>query len=272
LAGITLLGLLAIFVWLAAAGAPDGQLQLTLLDTNTDRVSGEAVLIQSPTGRYVLINGGPSTLRLSDSLGRRLPFFHRQMDYLIVAGPEAGKLDGLPRVVEQYPPGAVLWAGPRSADYGSRRLRQVLEAQDASITLTETGHTLDLGAGAYLQVLAAGKRGAVLLLEWGSFRALLPLGANFEDLEALDYGRDIGPVTALLLADNGYAAANPPEWLENLQPQVVLLSVALNDREGRPDEALLEALAGTTLLRTDQNGWVQLRTDGKVFWVEVERK
>jgi competence protein ComEC len=271
-AGLTLLGLLTIFVWLAAAGSPDGQLHLTLLDTNTDRVSGEAVLIQSPNGRFLLINGGPSPLRLSDSLGRRLPFFHRELDYLIVAGPDEGKLDGLPRVVEQYPPGEVLWAGPRSADFGARRLRQVLKAQEVEITPTETGQSLDLGAGANLEVLAAGRRGAVLLLEWEDFRALLPLGANFEDLEALDYGRDIGPVMALLLADNGYSASNPREWIGNLQPQVALLSVALNDRDGRPDEALLEALADHTLLRTDQNGWVQLRTDGEEVWVEVERE
>ena len=67
---------------------------------------------------------------------------------------------------------------------------------------------MNLGAGANLHVLAAGKRGAILLLEWGHFRALLPLGANFEDLEVLHYGRDIGPVTALLLADNGYTPSN----------------------------------------------------------------
>jgi hypothetical protein len=48
--------------------------------------------------------------------------------------------------------------------------------------------------------------------------------------------------------------------------------VALNDRERRPDKALLDALAGTTLLRTDQNGWIQLRTDGEQLWVEVERR
>ena len=271
-AGLILLGLITIFVWLAAAGAPDEQLQLTLLDTNTDRVSGEAILIRSPTGRYLLINGGPSSLQLSDSLGRRLPFFHRKLDYLIVAGPEQGKLDGLPRVVEQYPPGAVLWAGPQSADSGARRLRQVLAAQELRITPAASGQSLDLGAGANLQVLAAGKRGAVFLLAWENFRALLPLGANFEDLEALDYGREIGPVTALLLADNGYSASNPQEWLESLQPQAALLSVALNDWEGRPDEPLLDVLADISLLRTDQNGWIQLRTDGQQLWVEVERR
>ena len=29
-------------------------------------------------------------------------------------------------------------------------------------------------------------------------------------------------MTALLLAEQGYAPANPPEWIANLHPQVVL--------------------------------------------------
>ncbi|MCJ7658034.1 MAG: ComEC/Rec2 family competence protein [Anaerolineales bacterium] len=270
--GVTLLGLLTIFVWVGAAGAPDGKLHLTLLDTNTDRDSGEAVLIQSPSGRSLLINGGASPLRLSDSLGRRLPFFNRELDTLIIAGPEEGELEALPRVVEQYPPGEVLWAGPRNASYDARRLRKVFESQDVEIVAAEIGQVLDLGGGAELHVLTTSKRGAVFLLEWENFRVLLPLGANFEDLEELNYGRDIGPVTSLLLADNGYAASNLPDWIENLNPQVVLLSVALTDRDGRPDDELIDSLVDYTLLRTDQNGWIQLSTDGEQLWVEVERR
>jgi hypothetical protein len=34
----------------------------------------------------------------------------------------------------------------------------------------------------------------------------------------------------------------------------------------------LHAVEGYTLLRTDQNGWVQIITDGEQMWVEVERK
>jgi beta-lactamase superfamily II metal-dependent hydrolase len=53
---------------------------------------------------------------------------------------------------------------------------------------------------------------------------------------------------------------------------VVLLSVAAGDEEGRPDPQVLQALEGHTLLRTDQNGWIELSTDGERMWVEVERK
>ena len=57
-----------------------------------------------------------------------------------------------------------------------------------------------------------------------------------------------------------------------LHPQVVLLSVAPGDREGRPSPEMLNALQGYTLLRTDRDGWIELSTDGELMWVEVERR
>ena len=139
------------------------------------------------------------------------------------------------------------------------------------IKLAESGHTLDLGDGATLSVLSAGNRGAILLIEWDCFRALLPLGAHEDDFEILRMGQDIGPVTMLLLADNGYAPLNPLEWINNLNPQLVLLSVAPDDPSGLPDRQTLDALGGYSLLRTNQHGWVHVSTDGRQMWVEVEK-
>jgi beta-lactamase superfamily II metal-dependent hydrolase len=101
-----------------------------------------------------------------------------------------------------------------------------------------------------------------MLLEWGNFRALLPVGMDFETLETLLDDRNLVHVSALLLAESGYAPVNPPEWIARLKPQVVLLSVASDDRQGLPSPETLRAVAGYSLLRTDQNGWIQLSTDG----------
>jgi beta-lactamase superfamily II metal-dependent hydrolase len=51
----------------------------------------------------------------------------------------------------------------------------------------------------------------------------------------------------------------------------VLLSVAPGDRDGLPAPETLDTLQGYTLLRTDQNGWIELTTDGRQMWVEVEK-
>jgi beta-lactamase superfamily II metal-dependent hydrolase len=150
-------------------------------------------------------------------------------------------------------------------------LQQELADQGIPITSAEAGHVLELGQGARLEVLSVSERGMILLLQWENFRALLPLGADFEALEELRLGKAVGPVTALLLADNGYAPLNPPEWIANLNPGVVLLSVEAGDYDGLPSPETLETVAAYTLLRTDQHGWLHLSTDGEQMWVEVER-
>ncbi|MEW6716673.1 MAG: ComEC/Rec2 family competence protein [Chloroflexota bacterium] len=272
---IAILGVVTMIVWRSALAAPDGLLHLTLLDVGT----GDALVIQTPAGGYVLINGGPSTTLLSDGLGRRLPPFnlakgkpiHRELDWLVVASAREEQVTALPRVLERFPPANVLWAGHPSPSRAVDYLRETLTTLNVPLTLAEGGQILDLGEGAYLHVLTVSTRGAILLLEWDQFRAVIPLGADFETLESLKYGEDIGPVTALLLADNGYAPLNPPEWITNLRPRLALLSVAADDPDGLPSPETIEALAGYTLLRTDRNGWIHLSTDGQQMWVEVER-
>jgi beta-lactamase superfamily II metal-dependent hydrolase len=79
-------------------------------------------------------------------------------------------------------------------------------------------------------------------------------------------------VNVLLLADAGYAASNPPEWIANLNPELVLLSVDAADEFGMPDSEVLETIKDYDLLRTDRNGWIEIATDGEQMWVNVERK
>ena len=265
---LTVLGVLTVLLWRTVLTAPDGNLHLVVLDVGT----GDALLIQTPTGRYLLINGGPSTTRLANGLGRRLPPFHRQLDWLVVAAPRSEQIGALPRLLERYPPSQVLWAGVASPERTADYLRESLIRLQIPVHAADAGMELDLGAGASLKVLTAGKRGAILLLQWSNFRAVFPLGVGMGDLESLHMGADIGQVTVLLLADNGYAPTNPKNWIDNLRPQLILLSVAADDRDGLPDPETLNCLNYYTLLRTDHNGWIHITTDGTQIWVEVGRK
>jgi competence protein ComEC len=263
---VMLLALL--LVWRAAASVPDNFLHVTFLDVG----SADAVLIKTPTGKHVLINGGPSVTTLSDELGRRLPAFNRKLDWLIIAGTEEDDVAALPRVIERYPPDAVLWSGNTQASFSSGVLNQYLSVSDIEVINAEPDQSLELGDGATLRVLTAGPRGAILLIEWKNFRVLLPIGMSFETLDELRNGASVGPVNLLLLADAGYAASNPTEWIANLNPEVVLLSVDAADENGMPDSEVLESLKDFELLRTDQNGWIEITTDGTQMWVNVERR
>ncbi len=110
------LGSLAVVVWRSAFSAPDGRLHLILLDVGT----GDGILVQTPAGRNLLVDGGPSPNRLSDALGRRLPLANRKLDFLVVAAGNEEQVGALPRVLERFPPQAVLWAGPTQGTYPAR--------------------------------------------------------------------------------------------------------------------------------------------------------
>lgn len=265
---ITVLGLVTVLVWQAALSKPDGKLHLTFLDVGT----GDAILITSPTGRYLLIDGGPSTSRLSDGLGRRLPLTNRKLDYLIIGASEEEQLGALPQNLDRFPPGNVLWAGPFSTSRSARQTRETLTEMGIPIQAAQEGQILDLGDGASLNVLRVSGRGAVFLVQWSNFNVLLPIGMDFDAMESLQNDESLPPVTALLLADSGYKPVNTREWIEHWNPVLALLSVGSGDWRGLPDNETLIAVQGYNLLRTDINGWINLSTDGNQLWIEVERR
>ncbi len=256
-----------VVIWRSTATAGDGQLHITFLEVG----SADAILIQTPEGRNVLINGGASASELSDELGRRLPFFTRKLDWLVIASTQEEQLAALPRVVERYPPDNVLWSGNVQASFSAQALDKFFAKQGIPVSRAEAGQKLDLGDGALIEVQAAGPKGSALLIKYKNFSALLPIGLSSGMLESLEFGNVIGKVDVLLLADSGYAPSNPPDVVQNINPQLVVLDVGAGDEYGLPSQAVLDSLDGYSFLRTDRNGWISVITNGDAMRVEVER-
>jgi beta-lactamase superfamily II metal-dependent hydrolase len=133
------------------------------------------------------------------------------------------------------------------------------------------GQKLDLGLGAVLEIIDVDRHGAILSLIYGQASFLLTPGADPEMIQTLQQKSEVTRVTALMLADSGYRAVNPPEFLSQLRPWLALISVEAGNERNLPDARVLESLQGTTILRTDLHGWIHCISDGKHLWVEVER-
>ncbi len=193
--------------------------------------SGDALLVH-PLRRYLLVDGGPSPTGCPMPWAGACRWAHGWTGWSVAASGDE-QLAALPPLIERSPPQQVLWAGPELGTRVPNACRKPSPRRASSPYLRDRSQP---GPGRWgsAAVLASGSRGAVLLLEWGDFRALLPVGLDFEAMERLMTDPNLSTVTALLLADSGYAPANPPQWIEVLRPEVVLLSVAAGDREGRP--------------------------------------
>ena len=194
------------------------------------------------------------------------------LDWLVVASTDEDQVAAWQTLLPRFPPQAVLLGAPESASVSSEAVLRRLEADQTPITRAEVGQALNLGGGPILKVVDISSRGSTLLLEWDSFRMLLPVGSNLDTLQTLESGEAIGPVSVLLLAQSGYAPLAPPEWLQNLSPRLVVISVGAADKDGLPSAETLERLEDYSVLRTDLNGWIEVSTDGRNMWVSSERR
>jgi len=263
---LIVLAALSVFLWRQLRDRPDGLLRISILDVG----AGEAVLVETPHGRSVLIGGGPSPTALAEGLGRRLPLVERRLDWVVIGGSSDDKIAGLLGVFGRARVGAVLLGAP-SGGAAYRQLLRELEDCDCAVHHAEVGQALELGEGARLEVLALGERGAALLLSWRNASFLLAPGADPSLVRALSLHTSTGAVTAALLPDGGAEAVNPREWLSHIDPLVALISVEADGPRGLPSPEVLQALSRRTLLRTDLNGWIELTTDGTRLWIEAER-
>jgi len=139
------------------------------------------------------------------------------------------------------------------------------QAALAGITTTElrAGDVFDLGSKGSLKVLSLGSSGAVLLLEWEEFSALLPMGLDRDLIQGSDL--TLTPVDLLLLADGGNPALSPPEWLAALSPQIIW--VATEDELDAPTQFLVQDFRVSP---SHQYGWLKLTTDGVDIWLSAE--
>ena len=262
---VGVLALAVLLTWRSAFSAPDGKLHLYLLDVGM----GSAVYLESPGGQRVLINGGPSTRALSDQLGRRTRPFSRELDLVVVASPLEQDLDALVGTLPRFEPDQVIWLGDPGLCWEAENLRKSLADQRIPVQYAQAGQTLVFQDGLRLQILSVSSRGGTILIEFGAFRALFPFGLREDDRQAWRQGSDLGQVSVYHLADNGYQSSNPPSWISRLNPQLLLLSVGLEDSRGLPDRGLIDQLGGYSLLRTDQQGTIHLSTDGARLWIQV---
>jgi len=276
---LTFSALLLLLAGIGWRSLPDGLLHVTFLDVG----EGDAVFIQTPSGRQVLVDGGPSPSRLLDHLGRRMPFWDHDLDLLVLSHPDDDVLAGLLPVLERYRVGGVI-----ARDVGCRtalcsRWQEALGSAGAPVWRGERGLRVWLDDGLLLTVLHPGPallsgggadyndNSVVLRLDHGTVCFLLTgdVGAEAERrLVREDAWLDC---TVLKAAHHGDADSTTKSFLAAVDPEVVVISVGAENRFHYPHREMLERLEGMEVYRTDRNGAVEVVSDGRTYWVEAER-
>ena len=253
-AGVLLvgLGLAVVLVWRGVLAAPDRQLHFTLAGIE----DGQAILIQTPGGNAILINGSEHSNLLAGFLDQRLSPFHRQLDGLILTGTNVTTLSGLSGVAEHLPIDQLYWGAAVPSDWSLRQLESSTRQQSGSSQLLAAGQAWALDRDVTLRVLANDDDGTALLLEYPGFRILIPGGASLETLQA-QADDELQNVDVLVLDSTDLQSTPAHSW-ERLAVPVVLWNEA-------DSPAPVERWVGT-----DTNGWIHVSTDSRQMQISVQ--
>jgi len=278
----TFLALSALFI-AAPFRRPSPDLRITMIDVG----QGESILVELPGRRTMLIDGGGLAGSPFD-VGERVvsPVLWRKgirrIDHVVLTHAHPDHLDGLIAVARNFAIGE-FWEGtpaPRQGTYGE--LTQTLRLRTPRRRLGR-GSRFAMGAVS-IEILhpppardnaapaaPSNERSLVIRLAIGEASVLLMGDAGPEAERALlDSGLDLH-CDVLKAGHHGSAASTSADFLAAVRPRLVLVSSGEGNTYGFPSPAFLERcrLAGAAVARTDLDGAIEIRTDGRTMSVRT---
>lgn len=272
------LGILSFFVYFSLN---DGKLHLTVCDVG----QGDAILIRTPNGSDILIDGGPDKSVLS-CLSAHMPFWDRNIEAIILTHPDADHLTGIVSVLQRYDV-SQLFTQPNAGSTDIYLLFQKeLADKNLSAKFVEAGDSLKFDDKVEFKILSPAsskpdplaKKGSLNIysvigrLSYGNFSALFTGDAPIVEEEKI--ASEAGKVDVLKVSHHGSKTGTSDNFLNSILPQIALISVGVNNRYHHPAEESLKFLNnhGVKIFRTDKNGEIDILSDGMNYSINPQRQ
>ena len=279
----TILALVVATAVVAAAARPDGRVHVIALDVG----QGDAILVETPAGGRLLVDGGPDPDRLLVALDAQVPPWDRRIDLVVLTHPHEDHVGGLPLLVERYRVGRLLEPGMTGPGPAYAALETALAHRGLRSGRLSTGDQFALDDVSF-RVLWPDRTAVppappdtgtginnvsiVLLGTFGAQRFLLTGDAE-EGIDPLLVARGLPHVDVLKVAHHGSRTATTDALLSAIHPAVALISVGAKNTFGHPAPGTLARLTAhdVAIYRTDLEGALDVALDGRVLSVRTGR-
>lgn len=242
---------------------------------------GDSILIRTAGGQNILLDGGPDK-KVLKKIGRVLPFWDRQIDYLILSHPHDDHLLGLIEVLRRYQVKNIVRT---TADAGTAvdkiflndiKTREIIISDNKSLSLQDNCR-LDILYPSSLMLSVSSQADlnntSLVAKLVCPFLSVLLTGDSGQAIEKelLANGFDL-QADVIKIAHHGSETASSPEYLRAVGAKVALISVGLNNKYKHPSARIITRLEdlGINTYRTDRDGDLEILANNKGYIVLKE--
>jgi len=274
------LALLTACIWYAVAREDRGG-KLTVSFLNIGQ--GDSIFIDTPSGRQVLIDGGKNRSVLRE-LSKVSPWYDRTIDVVLATHPDADHIGGIPDVLARYKVDLVIESSVKDeggADSVAFEKAAANEAEEGAQRLTaERGQIIDLGKGAYLEILFPDRAVPAVETNTGSIVVRLVYGETSfmltgDSPQAIEnylvkLDADALKSNVLKAGHHGSRTSSSELFVGFVSPEYAIYSRGCNNSYGHPHDEVIETFKRLKIptLDTCLDGMITFVSDGK----NVERR
>jgi competence protein ComEC len=277
---------LSIGIFPFAPGWSAGKLELTVLDVG----QGDSLLVVSPHGKTILIDGGgafggfpgheerngidPGEEAVSPYLWSR---GFQKLDVVALTHAHQDHIGGLTAILENFRV-ETLWIGREVTSPALTNLEKLAREKKIAIVHEKRGSAFSWDevetqflwpeiASEEVGPAPKNNDSLVLRLKYGERSMMLPGDAEKQAESSIlsDNGAATLRADVLKVGHHGSKNSTMPGFLDAVHPHVAVISAGEDNLYGHPNPELLERLttAGVRILRTDRDGAVHVLSDGK---------
>ncbi len=224
---------------------------------------GDAIFIKTGRGNQILIDGGPND-KVIEKLEKRMPFWDRTIDLIVLTHPDKDHLFGLTEVLEKYKVENILWTGIETNTLLGEQWEEAIMKEEAKIWIADESLEIKIADNQSFNILYPFERlegrqvsnknntSIVMLLNSAGHKVLFTGDAE-KQVEQWLVEKDIDLGARILkVSHHGSKTGSSMEFLEAVQPEAAIICAGADNQYGFPASETLANLNefGITILQT----------------------